>query len=63
MQLFELEPVVSEMTGQAGSEHPPACRSTKKSTKHPARQELPASLPRIERVRDQFGRDRPMGRF
>jgi transposase len=45
-----LEPVISEMIEQAESEHEPAHRSTKKSTKHPGRQELPANLPRIERV-------------
>ena len=50
MQLFELEPVVSEMTEQAESEHAPAQRSTKKSVKHPGRQELPANLPRVERI-------------
>src|SRR5271168_817371 len=50
IQLFELEPVVSEMIEQAESEHAPAHRSTKKSVKHPGRQELPANLPRIERV-------------
>ncbi len=50
MQLFELEPVVSEMTEQAESEHAPVHRSTKKSVKHPGRQELPANLPRVERV-------------
>ena len=50
MQLFELEPVISEMTEQAESEHVPAHRSTKKSVKHPGRQELPANLPRVERI-------------
>jgi hypothetical protein len=50
MQLFELEPVVSEMTEQAESEHAPAQRSTKKSVKHPGRPELPANLPRVERI-------------
>jgi transposase len=50
MQLFELEPVISEIVEQAESEHAPAHRSTKKSAKHPGRQELPANLPRIERV-------------
>ena len=50
MQLFELGPVISEMSEQAESEHAPAYRSTKKSAKHPCRQELPANLPRIERV-------------
>ena len=48
MQLFELEPDISEMTEQA--EHAPAHRSTKKSAKHPGRQELPSDLPRVERV-------------
>jgi len=50
MQLFELEPVVSEMIEQAESEYAPAHRSTKKPAKHPGRQELPATLPRVERV-------------
>jgi transposase len=50
MQLFELEPVVSEMIEQAQSEHPSGHRSTKKSIKHPGRRELPANLPRVERV-------------
>jgi len=50
MQLFELEPVISEMIEQAESEHAPVHRSTKKSVKHPGRQELPANLPRVERI-------------
>ena len=50
MQLFELEPVVSEMIEQVESEHAPVHRSTKKSGKHPGRQELPANLPRVERI-------------
>lgn len=50
MQLFELEPVGSEMIEQAESEHAPVHRSTKKSVKHPGRQELPANLPRVERI-------------
>ena len=37
MQLFELEPVVSEMIEQAENEHAPVDRSTKKSVKHPGR--------------------------
>ena len=49
-QLFELEPVVTEMIEQAESEHAPVHRSTKKSVKHPGRQELPPNLPRVERV-------------
>src|SRR5260370_40480723 len=50
MHLFELEPVVSEMIEQAESEHAPVHRSTKKSVKHPGRQELRADLPRVERI-------------
>jgi transposase len=49
MQLFELEPVVSEMIEQAESEHALVHRSTKESGKHPGR-ELPSNLPRVERV-------------
>ena len=50
MELFELEPVVSEMIVQAESEHAPVRRSTNRSCKHPGRQELPANLPRVERI-------------
>jgi transposase len=50
MQLFELEPVISEMTEQAESEHAPMRRPTKRSGKHPGRHELPANLPRVERI-------------
>lgn len=50
MQLFELEPVVSELIEQAESKHAPVHRLTNKSVKHPGRQELPASLPRVERI-------------
>jgi transposase len=50
MELFELEPVVSEMTEQAETEYAPVHRSIKKSGKHPGRQELPANLPRVERI-------------
>jgi transposase len=50
MQLFELEPVVSEMIEEAESEHAPVHRPTKRSTRHPGRQKLPANLPRVERI-------------
>ena len=50
MQLFELEPVISEMPQQAESERAPSHRSTKKSVKHPGRQALPANLRRVERI-------------
>jgi len=49
MQLFEPEPVVSEVIEQAEGEQAPAPRSTKTSCKHPGRQELPPNLPRVER--------------
>jgi hypothetical protein len=50
MQLFELEPVVSEMIEQTVGEPAPGHRSTEKSAKHPGRQELPSNLPRVERI-------------
>jgi transposase len=50
MQLFEPEPVVSEVIVQAEGEQAPARHSTKTSCKHPGRQELPPNLPRVERV-------------
>jgi len=49
MHLFELEPAISEMIEQRESEHTPAHRS-RKSAKHPGRQELLANLPRVERI-------------
>ena len=57
LQLLELEPGVSAEKVEAESEReplPPASPATaidrKKSRKHPGRQELPAALPRVERV-------------
>ncbi len=50
MQLFELAPVVSEMIEQVETGHAPVHRTTKRSTKHPGRQELPRNLPRVERI-------------
>ena len=50
MELFDLEPVVSEMIEQAESEHAPVRCSKNRSRKHPGRQELPSNLPRIERI-------------
>jgi transposase len=50
MQLFEPEPVVSEVIAQAEGEQAPARRLTKTSGKHPGRQELPPNLPRVERI-------------
>ena len=50
MELFELAPVAIGVIEQATSECTPARRSTNRSCKHPGRQELPANLPRVERV-------------
>jgi transposase len=50
LELFQLGPAVSEVIEQAESEAVPARRSTKASRKHPARQELPANLSRVERI-------------
>jgi len=50
LELFELDPVASEVIEQVGSEHAPVPRSTKKSGQHPGRQELPVNLPRVERI-------------
>ena len=50
MELFELEPVVIEVVVEGESKPEPVHRLTKKSAKHPGRQELPANLPRVERV-------------
>lgn len=50
MELFELEPVVSEVIVQVEDEHAAVRRSTNRSCKHPGRQELPSNLPRVERI-------------
>ncbi len=50
MELFPLEPVVSELIVQAESEPVLVRRSTNRSCKHPGRQELPSNLPRVERI-------------
>ena len=50
LELFELEPVVSEMIEQADREHAPVHRWRKRAGKHPGRRELPPNLPRVERV-------------
>jgi transposase len=50
MELFELDPVVSGVIAQAEIECAPVRCSTKRSGKHPGRQELPPNLPRLERV-------------
>jgi transposase len=50
MELFELEPVVSEGIVQRENERAPVRCSTKGACKHPGRQEFPSNLPRVERV-------------
>jgi transposase len=50
LELLELEPGVSTVEVQAESERPPVQPSTKTKRQHPGRQELPANLPRVERV-------------
>jgi transposase len=50
LELLELEPGVSSAEVQAESERPAVQPSAKKNRKHPGRQELPANLPRVERV-------------
>jgi len=50
MELFELKPVVSEVILQAESECAPVRCSKNRCYRHPGRQELPANLPRVERI-------------
>jgi hypothetical protein len=52
LELLELEPGVSDMEVAAEGEREalPATPDTKKRKRHPGRQTLPASLPRVERV-------------
>jgi len=50
MELFDLEPVISEVIVEAESECESAYRPATKACKHPGRQELPLNLPRVERV-------------
>ena len=50
LELLELEPGVSSAEVQAESERPPVQPSTKTKRQHPGRQELPANLPRVERI-------------
>jgi hypothetical protein len=52
LNLLELEPEVSNVEVQAESarDPPPTPANGRKRRKHPGRQELPAGLPRVERV-------------
>src|SRR5713101_3550355 len=48
LELLELEPGVSSAEVEAESERPAVQPSTKTKRQHPGRQDLPASLPRVE---------------
>jgi transposase len=50
LELLELEPGVSNVEVQAESERPAVQPSANRKRQHPGRQELPASLPRVERI-------------
>ncbi len=50
LELLELEPGVSNVEVQAESERPAVQLSAKTKRNHPGRQELPANLPRAERI-------------
>jgi transposase len=50
LELLELDPGVSNVEVQAESQRPAVQPSTKTKRRHPGRQELPANLPRVERV-------------
>ena len=50
LELLELEPGVSRAEVQGESQRPAVQPSTKTKRPHPGRQELPANLPRVERV-------------
>ena len=50
LELLELEPGVSRLEVRAESQREPLPAARAKSRKHPERQELPAELPRVERV-------------
>ena len=50
LKLLDLEPGVSQAEVQAESEREPLPAAPQKKRPHPGRQELPAGLPRVERV-------------
>jgi transposase len=50
LELLELEPGVSGTEVQAESERPAVQPTAKRTRNHPGRQELPANLPRVERI-------------
>jgi len=50
LELFQVEPVLTNTSVETLSERPPVRCSAKRSGKHPGRQELPANLPRVDRI-------------
>jgi transposase len=50
LELLELEPGVSNVEVQAESQREPLETNSRRKRKHPGRQQLPADLPRVERV-------------
>jgi transposase len=50
LELLELEPGVSNVEVQAESERPAVQPTARKPRNHPGRQQLPANLPRVERI-------------
>ena len=50
LELLELEPGVSAVEVQAESERPALPSAARTNRQHPGRQELPADLPRVERI-------------
>ncbi len=50
MELFEQEAAVGDVEVQAEGEHEPTQPSTRRTRSHPGRQQLPANLPRVERI-------------
>jgi transposase len=50
LKLLELEPGVSNVEVQAESQRPAVQPSAKRTRNHPGRQQLPANLPRVDRI-------------
>ena len=50
MELFPVEPVLTNTLVEAESKPEPLNHATKNRGKHPGRQQLPPNLPRVERV-------------
>jgi transposase len=50
MELFPVEPVLTNTPVEAESKPEPLNHATKNCGKHPGRQQLPPNLPRVERV-------------